>query len=116
MLDALFKPRAVAIVGASTKELSIGSVIIRNLQKYGYKGQIYPLNPNAPEICGIKAYKSLDEIPGEVDLAHVIIQSKFVPDIIEECGKKGIKAVIINSAGFSEMGEEGARLQADFIS
>jgi acyl-CoA synthetase (NDP forming) len=116
MLDALFKPRAVAIIGASTKEFSIGSVIIRNLQKYGYKGQIYPLNPNAQEICGIRAYKNLDEIPGEVDLAHIIIQSKFVPDVIEECGKKGIKAVIINSSGFSEMGEEGARLQADFLS
>jgi acetyltransferase len=115
MLDALFKPRAVAIVGASTKELSIGNVIIRNLQRYGYKGRIYPLNPTAPEVCGLKAYRTLDEIPGEVDLAHVIIPSKFVPQTIEECGKKGIKAVIINSAGFSEMGEEGARLQEDFL-
>ena len=115
MLDALFKPRAIAIVGASTKELSIGNVIIRNLQKYGYKGRIYPLNPSAPEVCGIKAYKTLDEIPGEVDLAHIIIPGKFVPQTIEDCGRKGIKAVIINSAGFSEMGEEGARLQEDFL-
>ncbi|ACM18538.1 acyl-CoA synthetase, ADP-forming [Geotalea daltonii FRC-32] len=115
MLDSLFKPRAVAIVGASTKELSIGNVIIRNLQKYGYKGEIYPLNPTAPEVCGIKAYKTLEEIPGEVDLAHVIIPSKFVPQTIEDCGRKGIKAVIINSAGFSELGEEGARLQEDFL-
>ena len=115
MLDSLFKPRAVAIVGASTKELSIGNVIIRNLQKYGYKGEIYPLNPTAPKVCGIKAYKTLEEIPGEVDLAHVIIPSKFVPQTIEDCGRKGIKAVIINSAGFSELGEEGARLQEDFL-
>jgi acetyltransferase len=115
MLDALFKPKAVAIVGASTKELSIGNVIIRNLQKYGYKGKIYPLNPNAPEVCGLKAYQSLEEIPGEVDLAHIIIPSKLVPQTIEECGKKGIKAVIINSAGFSEMGDEGAALQEAFL-
>ncbi|GAB7025390.1 acetate--CoA ligase family protein [Geotalea toluenoxydans] len=115
MLDSLFKPRAVAIVGASTKELSIGNVIIRNLQKYGYKGEIYPLNPSAPEVCGIKAYKTLEEIPGQVDLAHVIIPSKFVPQTIEDCGRKGIKAVIINSAGFSELGEEGALLQEDFL-
>jgi acetyltransferase len=115
MLDALFKPRAIAIVGASVKELSIGNVIIRNLQKYGYKGKIYPLNPTASEVCGIKAYQTLDEIPGEVDLAHIIIPSKFVPQTIEDCGRKGIKAVIINSAGFSEMGEEGANLQADFL-
>ncbi len=84
MLDALFKPRAVAIIGASTKELSIGNVITKNLQTYGYKGKIYPLNPKAPEIRGIKAYKSLDEIPGEVDLAHVIIPSQFVPQTSEE--------------------------------
>jgi len=115
MLDALFRPKAVAIIGASTKELSIGNVIIRNLQEYGYKGGIYPINPTAPEVRGVKAYKSLDEIPAEVDLAHIIIPAKFVPQAIEECGKKGIKAVVINSAGFSEMGEEGAKLQAAFL-
>ena len=116
MLDPLFKPRAIAIVGASTKELSIGNVIIRNLQKYGYTGQIYPINPTAPEVCGIKAYRSLAEVPGEIDLAHIIIPSTLVPQAMEECGRKGIKAVIINSAGFSEMGEEGAKLQAEFLS
>ena len=115
MLDALFKPRAVAIVGASTKELSIGNVIIRNLQEYGYKGAIYPINPTAPDVRGIKAYKSLSEVPGEVDLAHIIIPAKFVPQAIEECGRKGIKAVVINSAGFSEMGEEGKKLQEAFL-
>jgi acetyltransferase len=115
MMDALFRPRAVAIIGASTKELSIGNVIIKNLQEYGYKGQIYPINPNAPDVRGIKAYKSLDEIPGEVDLAHIIVPGKFVPQAIVDCGRKGIKAVIINSAGFSEMGEEGARLQEAFL-
>lgn len=115
MLDALFKPKAVALVGASTKELSIGNVIIRNLQKYGYTGAIYPVNAKADEVCGLKSYPTLAAIPGEVDLAHIIIPSQFVPAAIEECGQKGVKAVIINSAGFSEMGEEGARLQAEFL-
>ncbi|MCF6179662.1 MAG: CoA-binding protein, partial [Geopsychrobacter sp.] len=115
MLDPLFKPKAVALVGASTKELSIGNVIIRNLLKYGYKGEIYPINPKAAEVCGLKAYPTLADVPGEIDLAHVIIPSQFVPQTIEECGKKGVKAVIINSAGFSEMGEEGARLQEEFL-
>ena len=115
MLDALFKPKAVAIIGASTKELSIGNVIIRNLQEYGYKGKIYPINPTAPDVRGIKAYKSLGEVPGEVDLAHIIIPAKLVPQTIEDCGRKGVKAVVINSAGFSEMGEEGARLQEAFL-
>ncbi|PWB60562.1 MAG: CoA-binding protein [Deltaproteobacteria bacterium] len=115
MLDALFKPRAVAIVGASTKELSIGNVIIKNLQTYGYRGRIYPINPTAPDVRGLKAYKTLDEIPGEVDVAHIIIPAKLVPQAIEDCGRKGVKAVVINSAGFSEMGEEGARLQEAFL-
>jgi acetyltransferase len=115
MLDALFKPRSVAIVGASTKDLSIGNVITKNLQIYGYKGNIYPINPAAPEIRGIKAYKTLAEVPGEIDLAHIILPSGQVPQAMEECGRKGVKAVIINSAGFSEMGEEGAKLQAEFL-
>lgn len=115
MLDALFRPKAVAIIGASTKELSIGNVIIRNLQTYGYKGSIYPINPTAPDVRGIPAYKSLDEVPGEIDVAHIIIPAKIVPQAIEECGKKGVKAVIINSAGFSEMGEEGAKIQEAFL-
>ncbi|MGK2905066.1 MAG: acetate--CoA ligase family protein [Desulfuromonadales bacterium] len=115
MLDALFKPKAVALVGASTKELSIGNVIIRNLQTYGYKGAIYPVNAKAVEVCGLKAYPSLADIPGEVDLAHIIIPSQMVPQAIEECGQKGVKAVIINSAGFSELGDEGARLQEEFM-
>lgn len=115
MLDSLFKPRAVAIVGASTKELSIGNVIIKNLQRFGYKGKIYPIHPSAPEVRGLKAYKSLAEVPGDVDLAHIIIPAKLVPQIIEECGQKGIHAAIINSAGFSELGTEGAQIQEAFL-
>jgi acetyltransferase len=115
MLDALFRPRSVAIVGASTKELSIGNVITKNLQTYGYKGAIYPINPNAPDIRGIKAYRTLAEVPGEIDLAHILLPSSQVPQSMEECGQKGVKAVIINSAGFSEMGEEGATLQKEFL-
>ena len=114
-LDSLFKPKSIAIIGASTKELSIGNVIIKNLVHYGYKGKIYPINPKEPEVRGIKAYPTIFDVPGEIDLAHVIIPGKFVPQIIEDCGKKGIKSVIINSAGFSEMGEEGMALQKAFL-
>jgi acyl-CoA synthetase (NDP forming) len=115
MLDALFLPKAVAIIGASTKELSIGNVILRNLQEYGYRGEIFPIHPTAPEVRGIKAFRSMDEIPGEVDLAHVILPAGLVPRAIEDCGKKGVKAVVINSAGFNEMGKDGAALQAEFL-
>jgi acetyltransferase len=114
-LDSLFKPRSIAIIGASSKELSIGNVILKNLVHYGYTGKIYPINPKEPEVRGIKAYPTIFDVPDAIDLAHVIIPSKFVPQIIEDCGKKGIKSVIINSAGFSEMGAEGMTLQKAFL-
>ncbi|NUM31677.1 MAG: acetate--CoA ligase family protein [Bacteroidetes bacterium] len=114
-LDTLFKPKSIAIIGASSKELSIGNVITKNLIHFNYTGKIYPINPKEPEIRGIKAYPSIFDVPDEIDLAHVIIPSKFVPQIIEDCGKKGIKSVIINSAGFSEMGDEGVALQNAFL-
>src|SRR3989304_9483557 len=114
-LDFLFKPKSLAIIGASSKELSIGNVIIKNLVQYGYTGKIFPINPKEPEIRGIKAYTSIFEVQDSIDLAHIIIPSRFVPQIIEDCGKKGIKSVIINSAGFSEMGEEGMALQKAFL-
>jgi len=114
-LDALFKPRSIAIIGASQKELSIGNVIIKNLVNYGYTGSIYPINPKMSEIRGLKAYPTIFDVEDEIDLAHVIIPAKFVPQTIEDCGKKGIRAVIINSAGFSEMGEEGIALQKEFL-
>jgi acyl-CoA synthetase (NDP forming) len=116
MLDALFKPRAIAVIGASNKELSIGNVVVKNLQTFGYKGPIYPVNPTATEICGLKAYRSISDVPGEVDSAQVCIPNKFVPQAVEECGKRGVKAVIINTSGFSEIGEEGAVLQQEILS
>ncbi len=99
-LEPLFNPRAVAIIGASTKELSIGNIIIKNLCHYNYQGPIYPINPKVDEVRGIKAYKSILEVPGEVDLAHIVIPPPFVPGEVENCGKKGVKAIIINTAGF----------------
>jgi len=115
MLEALFRPKSVAVIGASAKELSIGNRIIKNLIDFGYTGAIYPINPKADEIRGVKAYPSIFDVPGEIDLAHMVIAGKFVPDAVEDCGKKGIKAIIINSAGFTEIGAEGAALQKDFL-
>ncbi len=111
MLDALFKPRSVAIIGASTKELSIGNRIIKNLQDFGYKGSIYPINPKADHVRGIKAYGNICDVAGEIDLAHIVIPNKFVPFAIDDCGKKNVKTVIINTAGFKEIGGKGAELE-----
>ncbi len=115
MFDKLFSPKSVAIIGASQKALSIGNVITKNLLKYEYKGPIYPINPKADEILGVKAYPSILDVPGEVDLAHLSIPAKFAPMAMDECGKKGVKFVIINSAGFKEVGEEGLAIENETV-
>jgi len=115
MLDALFRPKGVAVIGASAKELHIGNRIIKNLVDFGYTGNIYPINPNADEIRGLKAYKSLLDVPGPVDVAHMVIPARFTPQAFEDCGKKGVRHIIINSGGFSEVGPEGAAIEKAFM-
>ncbi len=115
MLDRLFSPKSVAIIGASTKELSIGNVITKNLLRYDFKGAIYPINPKADEVRGVKAYKTIFDISEDVDLAHISIPAKFVAKAVEDCGKKGVKYIIINSAGFKEIGTEGEALEKEVV-
>ncbi|WP_319408917.1 acetate--CoA ligase family protein [uncultured Desulfosarcina sp.] len=115
MLDSLFNPIGVAVIGASGKTLHIGNRVIKNLLDFGYQGGIYPINPKADEIRGIKAYKSILDVPGQVDVAHMVIPAKFVPMAVEDCGKKGVKHIIINSGGFSETGPEGAEIEKAFL-
>ena len=115
MLELLFRPKAVAVIGASSKELSIGNRVIRNLVDFGFKGRIYPINPSADEIRGIPAYKSILDCPDGVDVVHMVIPAKFVPQAVEDCGKKGVKHIIINSGGFGETGAEGAAIEKDFL-
>jgi acetate---CoA ligase (ADP-forming) len=115
MFDKLFSPKSVAIIGASQKALSIGNVITKNLLKYQYKGQIYPINPKADDILGVKAYPSILEVPGDIDLAHMVIPAQFAPGAMDECGKKGVKFVIINSAGFKEVGKDGLAIENEVI-
>ncbi len=115
MLDSLFRPRSVAVIGASTKELSIGNRVIKNLIDFGFTGPIYPINPNAEEIRGLKAYKSILDCPDGIDVVHMVIPAKFVPQAVDDCGKKGVKHIIINSGGFAETGPEGEAIQKDFL-
>ena len=115
MLESLFRPKSVAVIGASSKELSIGNRVIKNLIDFGFKGGVYPINPKADEIRGLKAYKSIMECPDNIDVVHMVIPAKFVPMAMEDCGKKGVKNVIINSGGFSETGPEGEAIEKDFL-
>jgi acetate---CoA ligase (ADP-forming) len=107
MLDTLFSPRAIAVIGASRTEGKIGHAIVSNIVLSGFKGKIYPINPQPGDILGLPAYPSLDAIEGPVDLAVIVIPAKSVLDALEECGKKGIGSVIVISAGFRETGHEG---------
>ena len=107
LLDDFFKPESVAVVGASTREGSVGHILVDNLRDGGFHGQIYPINPKAPEVQGFKAYPSLTAVGAQVDLAVICIPIQGVPEIIKECGQIGTKAAIIISAGGKEAGEEG---------
>ena len=110
-LDALFEPASVAIIGASDDPGRIGGRPLAYLQRAGYKGAVYPVNPNRATVQGFKAYPDVQSIPGEVDVAIVALPAGQVPSALEACAQKGVKAAIIFSAGFTEIGHEGTLLQ-----
>ncbi len=112
----LFEPKSVAVVGASRNPAKTGYQILKNIVDAGFKGKIYPINPKAPEILGLKAYPSLLDVPDEVDLAVIVVPARFVPQVMEEAGKKGVKAAVIISGGFRETGtEEGRELERKLV-
>lgn len=112
-LKTLFRPNSIAILGASTNENKIGGRPVRYLKHYKYSGPIYPINPNSSEVQGLKAYKSILDIQGEVDLALIALPAQSILQAIHECTEKGVKAVVIFSSGFAETGDEGRRAQLE---
>ncbi len=106
-----FQPRSVAVIGASDKPGKVGRVVLESLINSEFPGEIIPVNPKDPEIMGFKAYKSVSEIPEAPDMAMIIVPAPGVPGVLEECGKKGVEAVVIITAGFKEAGKEGYRLE-----
>jgi len=115
MLDKLFAPSSVAVVGASENPGKLGNQVLANLIASGFGGALYPVNPKADEILGLKAYPSVSDIPGDLDMIVVVIPNKFVADVLEESGKKGVKAAIIITAGFREAGAEGVALEQELL-
>ena len=102
----------MAIVGASSREGSVGNAVITNILSGGFTGKLYPVNPSSSDtILGLKCYKNIHDIDFPIDLAVIITPSNIVPQVIEECGRKGVKAAVIISAGFKETGEEGKILE-----
>jgi len=109
-LRAVFNPDSIAIIGASREPNKIGHVIVKNFVDGGFAGKIYPINPNAEEILGLPSYKSVLDIKGEVDSAVIAVPEQAVASVLEECGRKGIRGVVLITGGFSEVGkneEEG---------
>jgi acetyltransferase len=115
MLDALFKPRAIAVIGASNNPYAIGNIVLRNLLAYGFQGPVFPINPKGGHIQCFKAYRSILDVPDEIDLVNISVQHALVPKVLDECGKKGVKFAIVHSAGFKEVGEEGIRRERELV-
>ncbi len=126
-LDALFSPRAVAVIGASERRESVGNAVLRNLlfgdvseasrasRERGFQGPVYAVNPKAGEILGQQAYARLADVPGEVDLIVVSIPPRYIAAVLDDAGAKGVKAAIIISAGFAEIGDDGRLLQQQMV-
>ena len=114
-LDRLFNPDSIALIGVSKDERKTGGQFLKSLIKASFKGKLYPVNPNASEIMGLKAYRSILDIPGEVDLAIITVPARHVPPVMAECSRKKVRFAVVHSAGFSELGEEGKALEAEML-
>ncbi len=110
-LDKIFKPESVAVIGASRKQGSIGLALMENLTEGGYEGRIIPVNPNYSEIMGLRTYKSVSEVDGQIDLAVIATPISTVQEIVKECVGTGVGGAIVISAGGRETGEEGRKLE-----
>ncbi|MBF0259254.1 MAG: CoA-binding protein [Desulfamplus sp.] len=116
MMELFFKPKSVAVVGASGTPGKLGYVIVKNIFDSDFAGNVYPVNPKSEEILGYKVYRSVTEIPGEVDLVVTALPTpKMTVATVQECAQKGVKAIIIESAGFAEMGGEGKVFQQQIV-
>src|SRR6478672_1207945 len=107
-LAPLILPRSIAVIGASRRVGSMGHQILHNLVTYGFSGAVYPVNPSAASVCSVPAFRSVGAIPVPVDLGIVVVPKEHVLDVAEQCGEAGVKGLIVISAGFREVGAEGA--------
>jgi acyl-CoA synthetase (NDP forming) len=114
-LDAIFKPKTIAVIGASTKPGSIGNVIVRNLRRFQYRGRLYPVNPRAEKIEELDCYPSVMDIPDNIDLAIIVVPRDLVKPALEQCGEKGVKGVITITSGFKEIGGEGIAKENELV-
>src|SRR5690242_1727330 len=110
-LDALFAPKSIAVIGASNRRGSVGRAVFTNILLNEYTGTVYPVNPKDHSICGVRSFSSVLDLPETVDMAVVAVPAAVVPTVTEDCGKKGVRGLIVVSAGFKEVGQDGVALE-----
>ena len=117
-LEYLFNPSTIAVIGASREPVKWGSIVLSNIIKGGYKGKVYPINPKAEKIQGLKSYPNIKKVPLEIDLSIIAIPaiSARIPEVFEDCSEKNVKMAIVLSSGFGETGEEGRRAEEELVS
>ncbi len=114
LLPLLF-PRSVAVIGASSDPTSIGGKLFHNILSTGFTGPLYPVNPKAKVINSVRAYPTILDVPDEVDLAYIVVPQRFVIDVARECAEAKVRGIVVISAGFSEVGPEGASLEHELL-
>jgi len=114
-LDAIFRPMSIAVIGASRREQSLGYKILDNLLMHGFDGAIYPVNPNAEIVHSMKCYPSVEDIPDPVNMAVIVVPKEYVAEALDQCGRKGVKGVVVITAGFKEVGGEGEKLEKEIL-
>ena len=115
-LEVMFNPKTIAVVGASRKEGSIGKAILKNIIDFGYEGTLYPVNPNTNSVNSIRCYSDLKSIPEQIDLMIVVTPSRFVLSVVQEAIDLNIRSAVIITAGFKEIGSDGAQVEKQIIS
>jgi acyl-CoA synthetase (NDP forming)/RimJ/RimL family protein N-acetyltransferase len=111
----ILHPGTIAVIGASREEHSIGHRFLTNILDAGFAGEVHPVNPKARQVCGRSAYRAVGDVPGQVDLAVIAVPAAVVLDVVDECAEAGVKALLVVSAGFAEVGEGGSALQGELL-
>jgi acetyltransferase len=114
-LSPLLEPKSVGVIGASERESSLGNVVIRNMLSAGFRGRLFAVNPKHEAVLGVPCYKSVEDVPHRLDLVVIAVRAELVLAMTESCGRAGVKAVIIISAGFAETGPRGALLERHVV-
>ena len=114
-LDPILRPRSIAVVGASRRSGSIGNTVLRHLVQAGFTGPVYPVNPHATSVASIPAFPSVASLPTVPDLAIIVVPSRFVLDAARDCAAKGVRGLVVITAGFREVGGAGIGAEAELL-